>query len=200
MGLNILINKLQELRKNPQVAQSAGLSLSIADAVCLDEFLKLIAVNTTALIQFKALITSIRGITSQSLSAAQLIIAQMQVTVTILNTFVNTFKSAKTQAVSSVSPFPFKNLQFQACSPVQKIKTLIATQISRPDPTSVLPGAAGSYAKKFKMTVASLRDYEYRIFKINKRIQQINTNIAEMQALLIVLDGILEAIEEQFGV
>lgn len=199
MGLDILTARIQELRKNPALAKSAGW-LNIADVVCLDAFLKTIAVNLTAITQFKALIVGLRGAASQALSAAQLILAQIEVTLSTLNTFVSAFGSAKTQAVGSISPFPFKSSEWSACNPVQKIKLLASTAIPTPDPSSILPGNAGKFAKKFKMTLKSIREYKYRIFKLNKRVKEINLKIAELQTLIIVMDTILEAIEQQFGV
>lgn len=200
MGLDILTERLQEIRRNQPAANKVGWLLNIANVVCLDEFLKLLAGNLTALAQFKNLLIGLIGTASETVAVLNLFVAQLETANNIANTFLQTFKSAKQAAISALIPFPFGDDTYLHCPPVQAIKDFIVKSIPKPDPSSLLPGNAKRYAKKYKQATQSFKELEYRIYRNQRKIEKLRRKIQEVQVQILAWQAIVDAIGEQFGI
>lgn len=200
MGLDILTERLQQLRKNQPAANKVGWLLNVANYVCLDEFLTLLARNLTALAQFKNLLLGLIITASEAVTVVNLIVAQLETANNIANTFLQTFKSAKNAAINSLHLFPFDDDVYLHCPPVQAVKDFITKQIPKPNVASLLPGNAKRYAKKYKQTVQSFKELEYQIFRNQKKIIKLKRKIEEIRIQILAWQAIVDAIGEQFGV
>lgn len=200
MGLPILVEKMEEIRKkNPTVAKRIGF-YSIATMVCLDEFLNLLAARPEVLRQFKTLLQNLIVIASASLSSLQLVVAQLETATGVVEHFIRIFKNAQAQTLSSISPFPFSNNAFANCPPIQYVKKSITNALPKPDPASLLPGNAKKVAKKYKQATQSIKEMEYRVFKYRLRINELKTAIETIRLSILGWQAIVDAIGAQFGV
>lgn len=199
MGLNVLTERLQKIRADKQSSGRAA-RWTIAGMICLDEFLKLLARNLSALRQFKTLLQGLIIMAGESVGALNVIIAQLETANSIANTFLQTFKSSKQAAVSSLIPFPFGSDAYSQCPPVQEIKDFITKQLPKPDPSSLLPGNAKRYTKKYKQASQSFKELEYRIYRNQKKIEKTRRKILEIQTQILAWQAVVDAITEQFGV
>lgn len=200
MGLPILVEKMQLIRsKNPEAAQISGF-YSIANMICLDEFLTFLAARPEALRQFKTLLQNLIVTASASVSALQLVIAQLETANNVASSFINTFKNAKAQALSSISPFPFGNSAYLQCPPIQYVKKAITSVLPKPDPSSLLPGNAKAVAKKYKQATQAVKEMEYRIYKNQLAINELKKSIETIRVSILGWQTIVDAIGAQFGV
>lgn len=200
MGLPILIEKLNLIRsKNPAAAQKFGF-YSIANMLCLDEFLKFLALRPEALRQFKTLLQNLIVTSSASVSALQLVIAQLETANNVASSFINTFKNAAAAAKAAISPFPFGGPAYLQCPPIQMVKKALVSVLPKPDPASLLPGNAKKVAKKYKQASQAVKEMEYRIYRNQKRIADLKKSIEDVRIFILGLQGIVDAIGEQFGI
>jgi len=200
MGLDILTERLQKIRQNQPAANKVGWLLNVANVVCLDEFLYLLAKNLTALAQFKALLNGLIITASETVSVLNLVIAQLETANQIANTFLQTFKSAANAAKNSLHLFPFDDPSYLHCPPIQAVKDYITKLLPMPDPASLLPGNAKKYAKKYKQAVQSFKELEYRIYRNERKIIKMKKKIEEVKVSILAWQAIVDAIGEQFGI
>lgn len=196
MGVQILTDKFKQLRaQNSATARAAGLTLSLADAICADEFLKLIALNRTALAQFKLLLINLQATAVQVISTLQLTIAQLETINNVLTTLYNTSSGAVAQAKSSVAPYPFSNANFSQCPPVQVIKKAVVSLQEK-----VVATATALVPKKFKNSLSARKEMQFRILKNKKQINKTKRELEVLKVQVQIWGAMVEAIEQQFGV
>ncbi len=198
MGLDILTERLQAIRRNQPASSKLGWFLG--GVVCLDEFLKLLARNLTALAQFKNLLLGLIVTAEEATAILSLIIAQLETAIAIEETFINIYKSAAAAAAGSLKLFPFGDGDAINCPPVQAIKEYVMKSIPRPDVSSLLPGNAKKYAKKYKQATQSVKELEFRVLKQRKQIAKIRRKIEELRVSILAWQAIVDAIGDQFGV
>lgn len=199
MGLDILTERLQKIRSD-SLSSGRAVRWTVGGMICLDEFLKLLAKNLAALAQFKTLLMGLIITASEAVAALNLIVAQLETANNVANTFLQTFKSAKRAALSSLIPFPFGSDTFSQCPPVQEIKEFITSQIPKPDPSSLLPGNAKRYAKKYKQATQAFKELEYRIYSNQKKIGKLRIKIQDIQTQILAWQAVVDAITAQFGI
>lgn len=199
MGLPILLEKMQELRrKNPNAP--AGVLWVTADWLCLDEFLGLLAFNKTALIAFKSLLQTQIAVANEAVAGLRLIIAQLQTSIAICSFFLKTLESTIAKATGTLNLFPFGLDGYIRCPPVQGIKELVTSIFPTPDPASLIPGNAGKLAKKYKQSLDSLTEVRYRLFRLSKQVADIEDAISRYEIQIQCWQAVIDAIGSQFGV
>ncbi len=198
MGLDILTERLQAIRRNQPASSKLGWFLG--GVVCLDEFLKLLARNLTALAQFKNLLLGLIVTAEEGITVLSLVVAQLETAIAVEQQFIQIFKSAAAAAASSLKLFPFGDADAINCPPVQAIKEYVMKSIPKPDPSSVLPGNAKKYAKKYKQATQSLKELEFRVLKQRKQISKLQRKIEELRVSVLAWQAIVDAITDQFGV
>jgi len=189
MGLDILTAELQNLRKNQAAANNVGFLLNIANLLCLDEFLAFLAQHITVLTAFKNMLNAMIATAAAQIALLNVVVAELEAANTILETFINIFKSALTAAQSKLQLFPFNNPNFIQCPPVQFIESAIA---------SVLPSPSSAFAKLYKQSLADINEMQYRLILNGKQIQQLTQKIAQLQAQVLAWQAIVNAIAAQF--
>jgi hypothetical protein len=184
MGLDILSGKFQ----------------TIAEAICLDEFLYFLSTITGALEQFKTMLNALIITAGESVAALNIIIAQLETANSILQTLVNAFDSAKNAAESKLQFFPFADSRWDNCPPVHAIKQAVISHIPKPDPSSILPGNAAKYAKKYKQATQAYKELKYRLYRNQKQIDQLKQKVNQLQQSIVAWQAVVDAIAAQFGV
>jgi len=200
MGLDILTERLQEIRRNQPAANKVGWLLNVANVVCLDEFLTLLSKNLSALAQFKSLLNGLIITASESVAVLNVIIAQLETANSLANTLLQSFKSAASAAVNSLHLFPFGDDAYLHCPPIQAVKDYITKQLPVPDASSLLPGNAKKFVKKYKQATQAFKELEYRIFRNERKIIKLKKKIAEIEVSILAWQAIVDAIGAQFGV
>lgn len=197
---DIIFSKLRELQKSP--AYSA-LGYGRQDVICLTNFIKSLAgiggvPNLGAIAQFKNLLDGLTGIANEAITAAQLVVSQMETTITTLESFIGVFKSGITQALNGAGRFPFS--QWETCRPVQAVKTFVTGLLPKPNPDSLLPGNARKLAKKYRQTKEAYREAEQRIFRYKLQIRKINRQIDALRLQVEFYKIVSQWIKDEFGV
>lgn len=200
MGLDILTERLQEIRRNQPAANQVGWLLNLANIVCLDEFLKLLAVNLGVVAQFKALLNGLIITAGESVSVLNVIIAELETANNLVATILGTFDAAKNAALGKLNLFPFNDSNYLQCPPVQAIKNFLTSQLPQPDPTSLLPGNAQRFAKKYKQAAQSFKELKYRVYRNGKNIAALKKKVGQIQTQILAWQAIVDAIGVQFGV
>jgi len=189
MGLDILTAELRQLRQNQQAAGQTGWFFNIANLLCLEEFLLLLFAAGVLKAFKEALDVLITSVAAQ-VALLEVVVAQLIATNNILETLINTFKSAIAAAEAKLSLFPFGNPLFQQCPIVQQIEQDIA---------SIVPSVTG-LLKKYTNGILNINALQYQLLRNQKYLLQLNQKIANLQASILAWQAIVNAIAAQFGV
>ena len=207
MGLSGLETKLAALKEklHSQFGDKASWIweakqgiLNIAHFICLDDFLKYLALNPAILAQFRELLNVGTVLITELSAATQLVIAQLRVVNDLAQATISQFEALEAATIGRLDTFAFGGSSFRNCPPVQKIKEIIMTNIPHPDPASLIPGNAKKVAKKYKMYKAGLRGLKYDLLRNEQYIQALEAKVVEYEMVLKTWTMILEAIDEQF--
>lgn len=208
MGLNILEKRLREIKEEMMKKDPTGKGapiwlgknglLNVANLICLDEFLKYLALNPALLAQFRALLGTGAVVIAELNAAIQLIISQLEVYNTLAQNTISQFKALEAATVGRLSSFPFKDPRFMSCAPIQLVQRIVTSAIPKPDLKSKIPGNAKKVAKKYEQFHAGLRGMEYQLIRNRKTIKALESKLAEYTATLAAWQAVLEAIGEQF--
>lgn len=202
MGLQILIDGAKRLQTDPKKKgplSVIGWGASAANYICLDDFLRLIAKNSAAIQQFRALLFTLVTTAKATLAGLQLIISQLETINAVLNLFVQNVRGTISAIGGSAGAFPFSS--FANCPAVQAIKEKLLSKnkgLIPNDPEKFIPGNAGKLAKKYKQTTSSIKELEFRLLRNSQRIRDLKKQTETIRVWVEAWTVLISAIDSQF--
>lgn len=164
-------------------------SVGAAAIICVEDLLLLLAETVGLLTAFKTILRTLIIFINLSIKTLELFVDTLILQVDLLLPLVQEYQAVKAKLASELGQFGLS--QFTNCPPVLALQNAMIGQASG------IP-VVGAVFKGVRNMEALMMKYQLTVVKLQEKLTQINVSIARNNALVIFLQGMIDAIDAQF--